>query len=151
MDFDNKTIKTTRLFNYPQSLVFKAWTDPDHLKNWWGPKGFTNTFLAFDLKPGGDWKFIMHGPDGKDFENHSVFVEIDPEERIVFDHLGWHKFRVITTFENQDQKTLVTFRQIFETEEMCEKSKPYGIPANEENFDRLEEELGRMVLIMGSF
>lgn len=56
-------IVTTRIFTFPRQLVYKAWTEPQHLKNWWGPKGFTNTFNIFDLTVGGRWSFVMHGPD----------------------------------------------------------------------------------------
>jgi len=63
--------------------VFKAWTDPDHPAHRWGPKGFTNTFHEFDLRPGGIWRFLMHGPDGVDFKNKSVFVEVvKPEAKM---------------------------------------------------------------------
>ena len=68
----DREIVTTRVFNAARELVFKAWTDPDHLVHWWGPKGFTNTFQEFDLRPGGIWRFVMHGPDGVDYKNKSV-------------------------------------------------------------------------------
>ena len=58
----DREIVTTRVMDAPRELVFKAWTDPDHLVHWWGPTGFTNTFHEFDLKPGGVWRFVMHGP-----------------------------------------------------------------------------------------
>ncbi len=135
-------ITTVRLFKYPQSLVFKAWTDPVHLAKWWGPKGFTNTFLEFDLNPGGDWKFIMHGPDGSDYENHCVFVSITPHVSLIFDHLGWHKFRVFASFEKEtDSSTLVTFRQVFENPIQSEDERDFLIKANEENFDKLDKTL----------
>ena len=67
----DREIVTTRVFDAPRELVFKAWTDPDHLAKWWGPKGFTNTFQEFDMRPGGVWRFIMHGPDGVDYKNKS--------------------------------------------------------------------------------
>lgn len=57
-----REIVSSRIFTSPRELVFKAWSDPDHLKNWWGPAGFTNTFEAFDFRPGGRWRFVMHGP-----------------------------------------------------------------------------------------
>ena len=65
----NSEIVTTRILNFPQELVFKAWSTPEHLKNWWGPKGFTNTFHEFDFREGGIWKFTMHGPERGNFEN----------------------------------------------------------------------------------
>ncbi len=59
---EHSTITSSRIVNAPRELVFMAWTDPQHLQNWWGPKGFTNTFHEFDLAPGGRWKYTMHGP-----------------------------------------------------------------------------------------
>ncbi len=141
----DREIVTTRLFHHPCERVFRAWTEPDHLARWWGPKGFTNTFEEFNPKPGGAWKFVMHGPDGTDYHNKSVFVEIIKPEKIVFDHLmPMHRFRVTTTFTEEAGRTRVTFRMRFETAEECERIKAYVVTANEENFDRLEAELARM-------
>ena len=67
-----REIVTTRVIDAPRERVFKAWTDPEHLAQWWGPKGFTNTFQEFDMRPGGAWRFVMPGPDGVDYKN--VFV-----------------------------------------------------------------------------
>ncbi|TGK29437.1 polyketide cyclase [Leptospira gomenensis] len=137
---------SVRIVNASKEAAFRAWTDPNHLRRWWGPKGFTNTFYEYDLKPGGNWKFTMHGPDGTDYPNHSVFVSIVPSEELVFDHISGHPFRVTTTFEEQSSgKTKITFRMLFETAEEFERSKKYVIPGNEENFDKLEAELAEMV------
>ncbi|OGC78688.1 MAG: polyketide cyclase [candidate division Zixibacteria bacterium RBG_16_50_21] len=142
----DREIVFTRLFDFPRELVFKAWTDPDHLVHWWGPKGFTNTFHEFDLRSGGIWRFVMHGPNGTYFHNKSVFVEIVNPERIVFEHLEpMHKFQVTAIFEDLGVKTKVTFRMLFETVAECNRVKVYAADANEENFDRLEAELARMV------
>ncbi len=84
----DREIVSTRVFDAPRERVFQAWTDPEHLARWWGPKGFTNTFHEFDPRPGGVWGFVMHGPDGVDYKNRSVFVEIVKPERIVFDHVS---------------------------------------------------------------
>jgi hypothetical protein len=72
--------------NAPRELVWKAWTDPKHLINWFGPKGFTNTFHEIDIKPGGVWKFTMHGPDGTDYPNLVVFDKIVRPEYITYTH-----------------------------------------------------------------
>ncbi len=131
-------IVSSRVFDFPRELVFRAWTTPDLLARWWGPAGFTNTFHAFDPRPGGAWRFVMHGPDGADYPNHSVFVEIAPPGRIVFDHLSGHTFRVTATFEDRDGgRTRVTFRQLFEDAEEFERVKAYCVEGNEQNFDRL--------------
>ena len=75
-NISEREIVTSRIIDKPRELVFQAWTDPKHLANWWGPKGFTNTFHTFDLKPEGNWKFTMRSPDGSEFFNHSIFEEI---------------------------------------------------------------------------
>jgi uncharacterized protein YndB with AHSA1/START domain len=117
----DREIVTTRVMDAPRELVFKAWTDPDHLVHWWGPKGFTNTFHEFDLKPGGVWRFVMHGPDGGDYQNESVFVEIVKPERIVFHHVSAPQFQVTVTLAEQAGKTKLT-----------------------QNLDRLEAQLAKM-------
>jgi uncharacterized protein YndB with AHSA1/START domain len=140
----DREIVTTHVFDAPRKLVFKAWTDPDHLARWWGPQGFTNTFHEFDLRPGGVWRFVMHGPDGADYQNKSVFVEIAKPERIVFDHVSGPRFQVTATFAEQAGRTEVTFRMPFETAAECDKVKAYAVQGNEQNFDRLEAELAKM-------
>ncbi|MCD9025529.1 SRPBCC family protein [Cohnella silvisoli] len=141
---NEKELVTTRIMNAPRDLVFKAWTTPECLAQWWGPKGFTNTFHEFDLRPGGNWQFIMHGPNGVDYPNKSVFTEIVKPERIVFQHLSGHQFQVTATFEDLDGKCRLTFRMLFETVAECEKTKTYAVEANEQNFDRLEALLARL-------
>lgn len=137
-------IISTREFDAPRELVFRAWTTPDLLARWWGPKGFTNTFHEIDIRPGGTWRFTMHGPDGADYPNHSVFVEIVPLERIVFDHLSGHEFRVTAAFEDLGGGTRVTFRQLFKVTEEFEQAKPYCVEGNEQNFDRLGKLLAEL-------
>jgi len=135
-------IVSIRNFAYSRELVFNAWTDPNRLKNWWGPKGFTNTFHEFDLRPGGKWSFIMHGPDGVNYPNESIFVAIIEPELIVLNHITNPKFQIVATFEELvEDNTKVTFRMIFETPELCSQVKFYAVEKNEENFDRLEAEL----------
>jgi uncharacterized protein YndB with AHSA1/START domain len=140
----DRKIVSTRAFDAPRELVFAAWTDPAHLAKWWGPKGFTNTFQEFDMRPGGIWRFVMHGPDGVDYKNESVFVEIVKPERIVFQHVSGPRFQVTATFAAEAGKTRVTFEMLFETAAECEKIKVYAVDANEQNFDRLEAQLRRM-------
>jgi uncharacterized protein YndB with AHSA1/START domain len=140
----DREIVTTRVLNAPRELVFKAWTDPDQLVQWWGPKGFTNTFHEFDLRPGGIWRFVMHGPDGVDYQNKSVFVEVVNPERIVFDHVSGPRFQVVATFAEQAGKTTLTFRMRFESAAECDKVKAFAVEGNEQNFDRLEAQLAKM-------
>ena len=144
MAASDREIVTTRVLAWPRERVFRAWTEPEHLARWWGPKGFTNTFQEFDPKPGGRWQFVMHGPNGADYPNRSVFVEIVKPERIVFDHLSGPAFRVTAIFAEEAGQTRLTFRMLFETEAECDKVKGFAVGTNEENFDRLEAELVRM-------
>jgi len=141
----NCEITTTRIVNFPINLVFKAWKDPNHLKNWWGPKGFTNTFNEFDLRQGGKWNFIMHGPDKGNYPNEVEFIKIEEPNLIAWKRHSKPLFQVLFTFEEvSDDKTKIIFKMIFDTAEECNKLKPYVVDKNEENFDRLEVELTKM-------
>ena len=88
LEQDPRSIIGTRVLDAPRALVFSVWTDPKHLAQWWGPNGFTTTTHAFDFRPGGVWRFVMHGPDGRDYQNRIIFDEIAPLERIVYRHDG---------------------------------------------------------------
>jgi uncharacterized protein YndB with AHSA1/START domain len=131
-----------RKFGAPRNMVYRAWTEPELLAQWWGPYGFTNTFHTFDLRPGGVWEYTMHGPDGTDFPNRSVFHKIGPE-CIVLRHESRPHFILTSTFEDVDGGTEITFRQTFETEEEYNKLKPICEEANEQNLDRLGSLLKR--------
>ena len=135
----NREIINIRVFHAAPEIVFNAWADPELLAQWWGPKDFRNTFHQFDFKVGGTWEFTMHSPDGKDFVNTSIFEEIVQDKRIVFKHLlPVHVFWLTATFENIEGNTKLTFRQLFETAEECERIKKFVEVANEQNLDRLE-------------
>ena len=88
LDTDPKVMVGTRLLDAPRELVWSVWTDPKHLAQWWGPDGFRTTTSAFDFRPGGVWRFVMHGPDGRDYENRITFDEIVKPERIAYHHGG---------------------------------------------------------------
>src|SRR5215217_7891459 len=81
----DREIVITRVFDAPREMVFSAFTDPEHIGAWWGPKGFTITTHAMDVRPGGEWRFIMHGPDGVDYPNKISYLEIARPERLVYD------------------------------------------------------------------
>lgn len=138
-------IVTMRTFNAPRHLVYKAWTNPAHLKVWWGPKGFTNTFNVFDLRVGGRWSFVMHGPDKGNYVNEATFTAIREPELLVWDRQSKPIFQVEVNFEALTENTTrVVFKQKFATREECEKLRKYVPEKNEENMDRLEDELKRM-------
>lgn len=139
-------IVTTRVFRTPREIVFRAWTDPAILQKWWGPAGFTNTFHEFNPVEGGKWKFMMHGPEKGNYPNECVFLRVNPPSLIAWDRISQPHFRVVTTFEEAEgSKTSLTFRMQFKTKEACDKIRPFATDKNEENFDKLEVELAKMV------
>lgn len=143
----DKELTNSRVLNYPRSLVWRAYEEPGHLTKWFGPKGFTSTFQQFDFRAGGDWKFVFHGPDGKNYDNHNVFAEVKKPERLVFEHLSKpHIFRAESTFQDLGNQTKVIFHMIHE-KPIDEKFRAFILEANEQNFDRLEAELNRMALL----
>jgi uncharacterized protein YndB with AHSA1/START domain len=138
-------IVCSRILRFSQELVFRAWSEPDHLKNWWGPAGFTNTFHEFDFQVGGKWNFTMHAPTQGNFENRCEFIKIERPSLIVWKRHSKPLFQVLATFEKLGSDlTRVTFKQLFETPEECGKLKKYVLDKNEENIDRLEAELEKM-------
>ncbi len=137
-----QTIVSTRLLAATPDEVFAAFADPQRLARWWGPRGFTNTMDEFDLRPGGAWRFVMHGPDGVNYKNESVFVEVERPGRIVFDHVSRPRFRMTITLASEEGKARITWRMRFDTAAEHSQVRKYAVEANEQNFDRLEAELG---------
>lgn len=123
LDSDPAAVVGTRIFDAPRALVFAAWTEPRHFAQWWGPNGFTTTTSSFDLRPGGEWNFVMHGPDGRDYENHIVFEEVVPPERLAYRHKGGGdteaiRFHNVVTFEDiGGGKTKLTMHAVFPSPE----------------------------------
>ena len=139
-------IVNSRVVNAPIETVFQAWTEPHHLEKWWGPAGFTNTFKEFDLRPGGKWKFTMHGPDKGSYENECVFIKIEKPTLIAWYRLSKPIFKIMASFEEIAKgKTKVILKMLFETAEECNKLKGFAPAKNEENLDRLEDELRAMI------
>jgi uncharacterized protein YndB with AHSA1/START domain len=108
----------TRAYDAPRELVFDAWIRPEHVAQWWGPNGFRTTIHEMDVRPGGNWRFIMHGPDGTDYPNRIVFVEIVRPERLVYQHVpepGTEpvSFEVTVIFAEQGGRTKLTMRSVF--------------------------------------
>ena len=137
-DTQDRQLVTVRLLDASREEVFKAWTHPRYMAQWWGPKGFANTFEKFEPVVGGSWQFVMHGPDGGNYPNESRFLEVSPH-RIIIQHVSPPHFHLIATFEEVNgSKTRITFRQVFETASECKKISKLAIEANEQNLDRLE-------------
>ena len=143
-DNRDRDILSSRVFSAPRSKVFAAWSNPAHLASWWGPKGFTNSFQEFDFVPGGFWRFVMHGPDGTDYPNESQFVVIEPDQKIILHHVSQPRFHITATFSDVGENTLLDFRMTFDSAETRTNVEKIVVPANEENFDRLEVELTLM-------
>ena len=132
----------SRLIDAPRERVYRAFAEPEHLARWWGPDGFTSTFEIFDLQPGGRWRFVMHGPDGTNYKNESVFAEVVPSERVVVEHLSeGHHFFLTITFTTQGEKTLVGWRQVFDDAEHRDSIATFVTEANEQNLTRLANEV----------
>ena len=85
---ETERMVVTRVFDAPRELVWEAMTNPKHVVNWWGPRGFSTTIETMDFRIGGVWKHVMHGPDGTNYPNEKVFKEIVKPEKIVFSHGG---------------------------------------------------------------
>lgn len=113
----DRELLITRSLNAPIELVWEVWTKPEHLANWWGPNGFTNTITTMDMVPGGQFNLTMHGPDGTDYVNKSTYKEVIPYKRISYEHFN-PDFVATIEFEAQGDKTQITWHMLFETEEL---------------------------------
>lgn len=141
-DQADREIVSHRVIAAPPAAVFACLADPARLARWWGPAGFRNTFETFEFRPGGTWKFVMHGPDGTDWPNHSVFREIEAPSRVVLEHLGdVHHFMLTITLEDRGGATALGWRMLHDTVAERDDTARYAVRCNEEVFDRLEVEL----------
>ncbi len=145
-------ILISRVLHAPRGLVWEAWTNPAHVANWWGPRGFTNTTKRHEFRVGGYWEHTMHGPDGTDYPNKAKFLEIVPPERIVFllgagsdleaDERRGVTFRATWTFEVVDAgRTRLTGRMIFPSKDARDRVvRDYGaIEGGKQTLERAAE------------
>ena len=144
----DREIVITRVFDASPELVFDAWTNPNHLVHWFGPNGFTTTIQKMDVRPGGEWRLVMRGPDGRDYRNHIVYVEVDRPHRIVYRHEPEADsepvvFETTVTFAEHEGKTLLTLSMLFPTVELRdENARKYGsIEGGKQTLARLAEYL----------
>ena len=144
----DREIVTTRLVDAPPERVFDAWTDPEQIVQWWGPSGFTTTTSKMEVKPGGVWRFVMHGPDGRDYQNKITYLEVVRPERLVYRHGGDEdlepvSFHTTVTFTPQNYKTLITMRAVFATAKGRGRvATEYGaVEGAKQTLDRLEQHL----------
>lgn len=149
-DTADREIVTTRTVNAPRDLVWQVWTQPDHIAHWWGPNGFRTTTHEMTLKVGGIWRFMMHGPDGKDYPNLVVYREIVKPERLVYDHSEDKpnpdiSFLVTVTFEDVGHKTKVTLHSLFPTAAAREAVRKFGADEGAiQTLARMEEHLAKL-------
>jgi uncharacterized protein YndB with AHSA1/START domain len=115
--YGEATVTLTRVFDAPRELVWRAWTDPKHMAQWFGPRGFTSSVPVLDARIGGALRIVMHGPDGNDYPMKGVFREVKPPERLVFSNIaldsdGNHLLESETTviLEEQGGKTKLTLK-----------------------------------------
>ena len=138
-------IITKRNFDVPVELLHKAFSQPGHIKNWWGPDGFKNTFYEFDFRDGGKWKFTMYGPDGKGYENESEFEMVKENELIMLHHISKPEYKAAFNFLSAgSNSSSLVWEMVFTEEKAYEALKDIVTEKNEENLNRLETELEKM-------
>ena len=144
-----REIRITRVFDVPRELVFEAWTDPKQVVQWWGPRGFTTTIHEMDVRPGGVWRFVMHGPDGTDYDNKVVFVEVEKPDRLVYNHgpegqSDIKPFHVTVTFDEEEGKTRLTLRMVAESPAERDRMIEFGaLEGGNQTLERLAEYLAK--------
>jgi uncharacterized protein YndB with AHSA1/START domain len=150
-------IVITRVLEAPRELVWQAWTDPRRVPQWWGPRGFTTTTQVMEVKPGGVWRFVMHGPDGRDYQNKITYLDVVRPELLVYKHGGEEdlepvQFQTTVTFEDLGGQTKVTLQMVFPSaEERDRVVKEYGaIEGGHQTLARLGEHLASMAGKSGS-
>ncbi|HTI71685.1 MAG TPA: SRPBCC family protein [Candidatus Limnocylindria bacterium] len=140
------TFQTSREIPATAEQIFAAFRDPERLARWWGPAGFTNTFTTCEFKPGGHWSFVMHGPDGSNYPNESVFAEIESPQKILVRHLSEPKFDLTITLTPSGAGTVLSWLQELENADFARRVEHIIRPSNEQNLDRLTAEvLGKPV------
>lgn len=122
----DREIVISRVIDAPRELVFEVFTEVRHLSRWWGPEGFTTTTRAFEFGVGGEWIFVMHGPDGTDYDEWIRWTEITPPERIALLH-GESRddpnaFESVLTFEPNGAATRIEMRTVFRTKEQRDEA-----------------------------
>ena len=139
----DRGIVISRVIGAPRELVFEAFTRVRHLSRWWGPEGFTTTTRSFEFRVGGEWDFVMHGPDGTDYQEWITWREIVPPERIAMLH-GESRddpnaFESVLTFEPAGEQTRIVMRAVFPTKEIRDEAveKYHAIESGEQTLRNL--------------
>jgi len=143
---ENREMRIVRTFKAPIDLMWEVWINPEHIVNWWGPNGFTNTIHKMDFQEGGEWKLTMHGPDGTDFANRSIYKEIIPFKKIVFEHFNPH-FITTVLFESKGEETSIDWSLLFDTAEMREiiVKTHKADEGQKQNVEKLEKYLSKLL------
>lgn len=139
-------LKITRIYDAPVKAVWEAWTDPEQVAQWWGPRGFTLTTHSKNLKPGGQWIYTMHGPDGTDYPNQTTYYEVEKYSKLVYDHGASNDkpamFRVTVLFNEVKDKTKMEMTMALPTPEAAEETRKFIKSAGgDATWDRLAEYL----------
>ncbi|HEX3074892.1 MAG TPA: SRPBCC domain-containing protein [Ignavibacteriales bacterium] len=114
-----REMSVTKTLSAPVNKVWEVWTNPEHIVNWWGPNGFTSAIHAMNVTPGGEWRLTMYGPDGKSYVNRSMFINIEPMEKIVFHHFN-PNYLATVTFQAKGNETVMEWTNQFESAELFE-------------------------------
>ena len=134
--------QTSRILPFPPNEVFEAFSNAKQLAEWWGPDGFRNTFEVFQFQSQGQWKFVMHGPDGKNYPNESIFIEVTPY-RIVIRHANQPNFTLTVTLTEIAGQTDLHWHQAFDDPQIAASIEHIIVPANEQNLNRLHASLSK--------
>jgi uncharacterized protein YndB with AHSA1/START domain len=135
------TFSTSREIPASVEQVFAAFSNPERLARWWGPAGFTNTFSVCEFKSGGRWSYVMHGPNGGNYPNESLFAEIEAPRKVVVEHVSKPSYRLTIELTPSATGTVVSWAQAFESSEVASRIEHIVVPANEQNLDRLSAEV----------
>lgn len=136
----------TRILDAPRDLVWEVWTTPEHIKEWWGPDGFSLTTKSMKVAPGKVWDFIMHGW-GRDFDNKIEYTEVIKPSLLTYKHSGAenadYNFTVSVSFEEVEGKTLLTMKSTFKSKAIIEElnRKVNAVEGGKQTLNRLENYL----------
>ena len=147
----DREIVISRVIDAPRQLVFDAFTEVRHLSQWWGPEGFTTTTRAFEFKVGGEWIFVMHGPDGTDYQEWISWTEIAPPERLALLHGESpgdpNAFESVLTFAPDGAATRIEMRTVFRTKALRDEAieKYHAIEGGQQTLSNLAAYVTEMV------
>lgn len=137
MSVEKNVMRTSRVLPFSPAAIYAAFSTPELLAKWWGPEGFSSTFEVFEFKASGQWKFVMHGPDGHSYPNESVFAVLEPNSKIVIEHVCAPLFTLTIQLSAVANGTRLSWEQVFADVATAQAVRHVVEPANEQNLDRL--------------